>query len=218
MSAVGRKLLVLLPVLLLGGLYFWDHQDAYRHAGVARLLFLFATVLLFYGWIFLDVQLRKQASAYDLGLQASFYVFVFMVLTLTGYFILYREVSAHDWWHRMMVRIARRDHVNFHLFKMFRIYRVFSRQIIGNFIMLLPLGIFLPLMYRKATGLFPVFAISLLASTTIELLQLVTSFRSADVDDIFLNTLGACAGYLVFRLVALAIRPAGTDRMVWAGS
>jgi glycopeptide antibiotics resistance protein len=128
-----------------------------------------------------------------------------MVLTLTGYFILFREVSAHDWWHKMMVRIDRKDHVNLQLFKMFRIYKIMSRQIVGNFVMLLPLGIFLPLLYKRISGFFGVFLVSLLVSATIELLQLVTSFRSADVDDIFLNTIGACTGFLIYKFILFII-------------
>jgi glycopeptide antibiotics resistance protein len=74
--------------------------------------------------------------------------------------------------------------------------------------MLLPLGIFLPLLYRRISNFFLLLLVSFLVSTTIELLQLITSFRSADVDDVFLNTLGACIGFLIYKLITLAIRPA----------
>ena len=209
MNALLKKLLVVIPVVVLGFFYLHDHYDAYKHVRSNRLLFLALTLLLLYGWIFLDTAFRKQKTFFQIFTQSGFYVYIFMVLTLTGYFILFREVSAHDWWHRMMVRIDRRDHVNLQLFKMFKIYKVLSKQVVGNFIMLMPLGIFLPLLYRKISGLFPVFLVSLMVSTTIELLQLVTSFRSADVDDVFLNTLGACAGYVLYKLLILTWRPPG---------
>ncbi|MGZ3853963.1 MAG: VanZ family protein [Flavisolibacter sp.] len=214
MNALLKKLLVLLPVLVLGIFYLHDHQDTYEHIRNKRLLLLVLTLLLIYGWIFLDIASRKQRSFFQIFTQASFYVYVFMVLTLTGYFILFREVSAYDWWHRMMIRIERRDHVNLRLFKMFKIYKLFSKQIIGNFIMLFPLGIFLPLLYRQVSTLLPVFLVSLFVSSTIELLQLATSFRSADVDDVFLNTLGACAGFIFFKAIALAWVPDPEDRSV----
>jgi glycopeptide antibiotics resistance protein len=89
---------------------------------------------------------------------------------------------------------------------MFKIYKVLSKQIVGNFVMLLPLGIFLPLLYKRISNFFGILIVSLLISTTIEVLQLITSFRSADVDDIFLNTLGAGVGFLIFRLVSFAIK------------
>lgn len=206
MGGLAKKLLVILPVVVIGIFYLNDHYDTYHHVRSKRLLLLGLTVLLLYGWIILEVIRRQQKKISQMVTQASFYVYIFMVLTLTGYFILFKEVSAHDWWHRMMMRIERRDHVNLQLFKMFKIYKVLSKQVVGNFVMLLPLGIFLPLLYRRVTNLFAVFLISLLASTTIELLQLITSFRSADIDDIFLNTLGACMGFLIYRLISFIIK------------
>ena len=146
MSNVAKKVLVLLPVVLLGMFYLHDHYDAYRNVRSKRLLFLALTLVLLYGWIFFEIALRKQKTFFQMVTQASFYVYIFMVLTLTGYFILFREVSTHNWWHKMMLRIDRKDHVNLELFEMFKIYQMWSKQVIGNFIMLLPLGIFLPLL------------------------------------------------------------------------
>lgn len=205
MNALFKKILVILPVVILGVFYLRDHYDTYRHVKNKRLLFLAITLLVLYGWIFLEVAFRKQKNYFQVMTQGSFYVYIFMVLTLTGYFILFREVSAHDWWHKMMVRIDRKDHVNLQLFKMFKIYKVLSKQIVGNFIMLLPLGIFLPLLYRRISGFLPVLVVSMLVSTLIELLQLVTSFRSADVDDVFLNTLGACTGFILYKIILLVM-------------
>jgi len=135
-----------------------------------------------------------------MGTQASFFVYVFMVLTLTGYFVLFKEISVHDWHEKMMMRVAKKDHVNLELFKMFKIYKLSSRQVIGNFIMLLPLGIYLPMLYRRLSNFFLVVLVSCLVSVTIEVLQLVTSYRSADVDDILLNTLGAALGFGIYSL------------------
>lgn len=207
MSGLAKKFLVIFPVIVVGIFYLHDHYDTYRHVRNKRLLFLALTTLLLYGWIFFEVIVRKQKNFFEVVTQAGFFVFIFMVLTLTGYFILFKEVSAHDWWHKMMIRIDRKDHVNFQLFKMFKIYKVVSKQVIGNFVMLLPLGIFLPLLYKRISNLFMVLLVSLLISATIELLQLITSFRSADVDDIFLNTLGACTGFFIYKLISLAIKP-----------
>lgn len=206
MSSAAKKFLVILPVVLLGFFYLYDHYDAYRNMRSKRLLFLALTLLVLYGWIFFEVAIRKQKGFFQIATQAGFYVYIFMVLTLTGYFILFREVSSNNWWHKMMIRIDRKDHVNLELFKMFKIYKMWSKQIIGNFIMLLPLGIFLPLLYKKISNFFVVLVTSLLISTLIELLQLITSFRSADVDDIFLNTLGACTGFIIYKLIVLVLR------------
>jgi len=202
---MAKKVLVILPVLALGFFYLNHHYQTYNHVGERRLLLLALTFILLYGWIFLEVIIRKQNNVFQVIIQSSFYVYIFVVLTLTGYFILFREVSSQDWWHKMIVRIERKDHVNLELFKMFRIYKIFSKQIVGNFLMLLPLGIFLPLLYKRISKFIPVFMVSLLVSAAIELLQLVTSFRSADVDDIFLNSLGACAGFVIYKIFTLSM-------------
>ena len=212
MNTLLKKMLVLLPVVILGILYLDAHNETYRHVRNWRLLLLALSFSLLYGWIFMEVFLRKQSVFSQVLTQGSFYVYIFMVLTLTGYFILFREVSSHGWWHKMLLRIERRDHVNLELFKMFTIYTMFSKQIIGNFFMLFPLGIFLPILYKRISNLFLILLVSLLFSTSIELLQLITRFRSADVDDIFLNTLGACAGFLVYRLISFFIKSTSQQR------
>jgi glycopeptide antibiotics resistance protein len=81
--------------------------------------------------------------------------------------------------------------------------------------MLLPLGIYLPLLYkklRKLSGFFTVLLISFLVSVGIELLQLATNYRSTDVDDVILNTSGACAGFFLYQLIKLFV-PSGNKNI-----
>ena len=206
MTAFFKKILVLLPVCILGIVYLYDHYQTYSSVRSKRLLFLALTICLLYGWILIEVLIKKQNSLTQIALQSSFYVYIFMVLTLTGYFILFREVSANNWWENMMRRIDRKDHVNLELFTIFKIYRLSNTQIIGNFIMLMPLGFYIPLLYKKFSHFFIVLFVCFLVSFTIELLQLITSYRSADVDDILLNTAGAFAGFIVYKLVSLLFK------------
>ena len=196
MKELFKKILVVLPVLLLTLLYLKDHyREEYRHAGTRRLLLFAATLLILYGWIVISVFVWKQRTAFSLLLQSSFFVYVFMVLTLTGYFILFREVSSHGWWNNMRMRIRQEDHVNLTPFQIFKIYKLSDKQVVGNFIMLLPLGIYLPLLYNRLNNFSLVLLVSLLVAITIELLQLATRFRSADIDDVILNTSGALLGF-----------------------
>jgi glycopeptide antibiotics resistance protein len=153
---------------------------------------------------------RKQNSFWQVVLQSSFFVYVFMVLTLTGYFILFRELTYNEWWERMLMRIERRDHVNFDLMEIFRIYKITDKQILGNFVMLLPLGIYLPLLYKNLSGFIPVLLVSLLVAILIEVLQLATSFRSVDIDDVLLNTTGAVIGFILYKIISSLIKPTAT--------
>ena len=187
--------------MLLGIFYLHDHTTLYRHTRGSRLILLALTFILLYGWILAEVLMTKQRTLFQLSVQASFYVYIFMVLTLTGYFILFREVSVHDWWHKMLLRVNHRDHVNLVFFKIFHIYKISDTQILGNLAMLLPLGMYLPLRYRRLQHFLVVALVCCLVSVLIETLQLITSFRSADVDDVLLNTVGGCVGFWLLRLI-----------------
>jgi glycopeptide antibiotics resistance protein len=146
----------------------------------------------------------------QITVQASFFIYVFAVLQLTGYFILFKEISSHDWWDKMNDRIVRLDRVNLKPFKTIDIYQTLGKQILGNFVMLLPLGIYLPLLhtrFRKIYNFFVVLVICFLVSVGIELLQLATSYRSTDIDDVILNTLGGGTGFTIYLLIKTIIFP-----------
>jgi glycopeptide antibiotics resistance protein len=126
-----------------------------------------------------------------------------MVLTLTGYFMLFREVAAHGWWQRVLNRIHTKERINLHPFLMFKQFQIGSTQVVGNLVMLLPLGIYIPLLFPKFSGYLKVFIVCLLVSISIELMQLITSVRSTDIDDVILNTSGAIIGYVLYKLFRL---------------
>ena len=211
MKLVLKKLLVILPVLIVGFVYLRDlyHQN-YSNASFERIMGFVLSVLLLFAWIVFVTRRRKQDNFLQATIQASFFVYVFAVLQLTGYFILFKEISSYGWWDKMNQRIETHDHVNLEPFRTINIYQTLDKQIMGNFVMLLPLGIYLPLMYRrlrKAYQFFLILLICFLVSLSIELLQLATSFRSTDIDDIILNTLGGATGFLIFQLVKVTIPP-----------
>lgn len=70
-------------------------------------------------------------------------------------------------------------------------------QIILNIIMMIPMGYFLPKIYK--TKGFTTILIVFLVSLSIETLQpLLTSVRTADITDLITNTFGGLMGYLVY--------------------
>lgn len=205
MKTFLKKIVVILPVLILGFFLLRDiYQEEYARASSKRLGGFALSVLLIYLWIVFVVARKKQDTVFSVLLQSSFFVYVFMVLTLTGYFILFKEVSSHDWWEKIVHRVQTNDNVNLRAFQMFRIYSTLDKQVLGNFVMLLPLGIYLPLLYtrlRGFPGFFAVVFICLFVSICIELLQLITSYRSTDIDDVILNTIGGCLGFIIYQLI-----------------
>jgi glycopeptide antibiotics resistance protein len=204
-----KKLIVILPVIFVSLVYLPVlYHKHYEDASFKRITGLTLSVLLLYVWIIFMTIRKKQNNFLQVLVQSSFFVYIFAVLQLTGYFILFKEVSSHGWWDKMNHRIETRDHVNFTAFKTIGIYNTFDKQVIGNFIMLFPLGIYLPLLHnglRRLSGFFAVLLISFIVSLGIEALQLATSYRSTDIDDVILNTLGACLGFIVYQLLKLVI-------------
>ena len=211
MNNTFKKLLVILPVLTVSLFYFRVlYHESYSGASFKRVAGLVLSILLLFGWIILVTVRRKQDSFLQVTIQASFFIYVFAVLQLTGYFILFKEISSHGWWDKMNQRIETHDRVNLEPFKTIDIYQTWGKQILGNLVMLLPLGIYLPLIYkrfRKAYHFFVVLLICFLISVAIELLQLATSYRSTDIDDVMLNTLGGGAGFLIYQLIKAMVSP-----------
>jgi glycopeptide antibiotics resistance protein len=216
MNNTLKKLLVILPVMIVSIFYFRVlYHESYSGASVKRVAGLVFSVLLLFAWIIFITARRKQDNFLEVTVQASFFIYVFAVLQLTGYFILFKEISSHGWWDKMNQRIETHDRVNLEPFKTIGIYQTWGKQILGNFVMLLPLGIYLPLIYkrlRKAYNFIVVLPICFLISVGIELLQLATSYRSTDIDDVILNTLGGGAGFLIYQLFKSIVTPKSVAR------
>jgi glycopeptide antibiotics resistance protein len=79
------------------------------------------------------------------------------------------------------------------------------RQIVGNLLLFLPLGIYGPILTPRLRSLPAILLIGAGLSALIELGQLVVAtlygfpVRVADVDDVLLNALGVLVGYLLWR-------------------
>jgi glycopeptide antibiotics resistance protein len=72
----------------------------------------------------------------------------------------------------------------------------------GNVLLFLPLGILLPSVSAKFDSLARVLAVAFALSAFVEAVQfmsrLIGTFRTVDVDDVLLNTLGAAVGFFLF--------------------
>lgn len=84
----------------------------------------------------------------------------------------------------------------------------------GNLLLLFPFGFLYPFIkkYKKITML-SVFKLGFLFSISIEIMQVIVSslinyqYRSFDIDDIILNTVGTIVGFLMFKFVDFVIKP-----------
>ena len=79
------------------------------------------------------------------------------------------------------------------------------KNTLGNIALFLPLGILLPLASARYRSLKRTLFLAVCFSVAIEMVQFFAWFigntRAADIDDVLLNTMGACLGFLVYRLL-----------------
>ena len=78
------------------------------------------------------------------------------------------------------------------------LWQPFLINFVGNIVMFIPIGILLPLLWKKFDRAWRTIAIGFLISLLIEILQL-PQMRSSDVDDLWLNTLGVSIGYILYK-------------------
>ena len=80
------------------------------------------------------------------------------------------------------------------------LWQPFLINFVGNIVMFIPIGFLLPLLWKKFDRAWRTVGIGFLLSLIIEILQL-PQMRSSDVDDLWLNTLGACIGYVLYKIL-----------------
>ena len=81
-------------------------------------------------------------------------------------------------------------------------YIYFVINIIGNVCIFIPIGFFISVLWRNIS-VKKIVLIALFMSLCIELLQLPQA-RGTDIDDLWLNMLGALIGYLIYILLSKA--------------
>lgn len=72
--------------------------------------------------------------------------------------------------------------------------------VIENIVMFLPLGILLPIIWKKERSFVTALGTLVGATVCIELLQLITQRGYCQLDDVVMNTLGGLIGYGIYKL------------------
>ncbi|KGA97269.1 VanZ family protein [Alkalihalobacillus alcalophilus ATCC 27647 = CGMCC 1.3604] len=132
------------------------------------------------------------------GMRLLFYIYIIALIYLTLF----------AWNYGASLGEAGPGGRNYNLIPFRSIYRisVFSHSVIdpfkiliGNIILFIPFGYLLPYLLKSKKGFILITLYGFLTSMTIELLQFTFLYRVADVDDLILNTLGACIGFGMYQ-------------------
>jgi len=70
-----------------------------------------------------------------------------------------------------------------------------------NIILFVPLGFFLPLLYKKYRHIGSVALVGFLLSLSIEIVQMFGR-GATDINDLITNTVGACLGFFIYQLLS----------------
>ncbi|MEL7657517.1 MAG: VanZ family protein, partial [Bacillota bacterium] len=90
--------------------------------------------------------------------------------------------------------------------------RHLESNLIGNILLLLPLGFFLPTLWSRFRSFKRTVLIGILGSLLIETAQYILAYlglssgRASDIDDVILNSIGVILGYMVFQAISCGIR------------
>ncbi len=75
------------------------------------------------------------------------------------------------------------------------------KNLLGNFVLFLPMGIFLPILFKRLS-IFKKYIITIiLVLLLIEIIQAIIRLGSFDIDDLLLNLLGAILGFSIYKLL-----------------
>lgn len=137
----------------------------------------------------------------NLGWKLLFIVYAAVMLWLL--FDRERSLYELDYWSQVQQNMNLEP---FHTIKLF--WNVLDREeyrlmavinLGGNIGMFIPLGFFLPTLWKSLQKWWKTWLATLLIMLAVELTQLLTLRGTFDVDDLILNLLGAAIGYCVFR-------------------
>lgn len=79
-------------------------------------------------------------------------------------------------------------------------WRLFIFNVIGNIVVFMPVGMFLPSLFSRCRNILFTTILSFEISLCVELVQLITRVGSFDVDDLLLNTIGGVCGFILYSI------------------
>lgn len=133
------------------------------------------------------------------------YMSFLFYMTFTNGFTLYSNMLDE-----LYFRIHFKQQLNLIPFKTIKLYfrnfnyynKEFWINIIGNIVIIIPYGIFLPMLWQKFRSFWRIALACLLLPVFIEIVQLFVG-RTTDVDDVILNFTGGMIGAVLFKIISL---------------
>ena len=134
---------------------------------------------------------------------------IFVIYCLLIIYVTFLGVGRANVWSDVSIWEYASRMANLHPFKTISMYvtrlnpsnPMFAVAVVNlsvNFILLLPMGFLLPVLFDKLRNFFSIIGICTAILIVIEIMQLFTRRGSFDVDDFILNLNGAALGFLIW--------------------
>lgn len=188
-----------------------DQTNALEKTSVIHFSFLM-TIILTLAFMLIYRQRSSNRSLLQFMIVSSFIFYVLNVIRLAFFPLPMNETYIELLKQEVDCGIIIERRHNLQLFDFMKWGNLFHITTVGNFLMLMPLSFYCPILFRKKSwGFFRMTFVGFLTSLTIELIQLsydlVTgyAYRGFNVDDLMMNTLGIVVGYLFLYIVKVMI-------------
>ncbi|MCR1898615.1 VanZ family protein [Irregularibacter muris] len=141
------------------------------------------------------------------GISFIFYLLALVMLLFVG--VMFVGIRGHIWTDLSLIEYIRSSS-NFVPFKTISTYitamfdgslnvAIPIKNLLGNLIMFLPMGIYLPYYVKKINKIGGFILLMIIMLLAIEVTQLVTRRGSFDIDDFILNMAGALIGFGIWK-------------------
>ena len=176
---------------------------------IARLFLLGCSCIFLYFGALIKSKLENNNKSMEINLWIFFFLYLVLLITLTLFDPMWgRNGFNLSNWTKEYLDIYLENSVNLIPFKTITRYArsLFTSlldtstiflNLFGNLVCLMPLALFIPLLFKKIDNTKKFFISILSVTLVIELIQLITFTGSCDIDDIILNTLGAFIAYKI---------------------
>lgn len=145
--------------------------------------------------MFFSIQFKKNARMFSIILFIVYLFLLAYLLFLSPYYG--RTLGVPREYNLIPFKTIK----NYIVYRRYVTTQIFYTNILGNVLAFMPMGFFVPILFRHKRTFVEVIIVSLLISLIVELLQYRLVVGSFDVDDIILNTIGGGLGFIMFGAV-----------------
>ena len=187
-------------------------SGVYLYTRTRILLLVIACLFIYLSGYILVKKLEFSKKILNINLFIYFIVYTITIITLT----LFDEIFGRQGlvivnWNKELLNSYLKYSFNIIPFNTIKLYingyingyvnlKVFSMNILGNLVALMPYGMFIPLMFKRINKYYKFLILMIILVIGIELLQFITLSGSCDIDDLILNVMGASIIYYICQI------------------